>query len=72
MSTDDRPWPGRGSTSHGPMSNEVYDAHEAVSPDLVATELGLEMTWPGPLPRLPSPLAEAAAEYGGWRPWSGT
>jgi uncharacterized phage-associated protein len=59
--------------THGPTSNEVYEAVESLGPDLVSTELGLEMTRPGPPPRLPGPaaarLAEAAAEYGGWKPW---
>ena len=59
--------------THGPASNEVYDALEALNPDLVETEWGLEMTWPGPPPQLPQPvaarLAEAASRYGGWKPW---
>jgi uncharacterized phage-associated protein len=57
----------------GPTSDEVYEAIESLDPDLVSTELGLEMTWPGPPPRLPEPaaarLAEVAAKYGGWKPW---
>jgi len=59
--------------SEGPASDEVYDALEALNPDLVAAELGLEVTWPGPLPQLPQPaaarLAEVLAAYEGWRPW---
>ncbi|MFZ8810399.1 MAG: hypothetical protein ACO2PN_20120, partial [Pyrobaculum sp.] len=36
--------------THGPVSDEVYDALNALSPDLISTELGLMMTWPGPPP----------------------
>jgi uncharacterized phage-associated protein len=59
--------------THGPTSNEVYDALEALDPDLVETEWGLEMTWPGPPPQLPQPvaarLAGAVSKYGDWEPW---
>ena len=59
--------------THGPVSDEVYDALNALSPDLISTELGLMMTWPGPPPHLPEPVAarldEVAAKYGGWKPW---
>jgi uncharacterized phage-associated protein len=60
--------------THGPVSDEVYDALNALDPDLVSTEFGLMMTWPGPLPTsLPKPVAarldEVAAKYGGWKPW---
>jgi uncharacterized phage-associated protein len=59
--------------THGPVSDEVYDALEALGPDPVSTEFGLMLTWPGPLPHLPEPaaarLAEVAAKYGGWKPW---
>jgi uncharacterized phage-associated protein len=59
--------------THGPTSDEVYDALDALDPDLVSTELGLMMTWPGPPPDLPKPVAarldEVVAKYGGWKPW---
>jgi uncharacterized phage-associated protein len=57
----------------GPVSDEVYDALEVLDPDFVSTELGLMITWSGPLPHLPKPVAarldEVAAKYGGWKPW---
>jgi uncharacterized phage-associated protein len=59
--------------AHGPVSGEVYDALDVLSPDLVSTELGLLMTWPGPPPDLPKPVAarldEVVAKYGNWKPW---
>jgi hypothetical protein len=59
--------------SHGPMSNEVYDVLESGDFDLVSGELGLELCYAGPAPRLPKPVAarlsDATARYGGWRPW---
>ncbi len=59
--------------THGPVSEEVQDALEALDPDFVSTELGLMMTWPGPVPRLPEPVAarldEVVEKYGGWKPW---
>jgi uncharacterized phage-associated protein len=59
--------------TNGPTSNKVYDALDALDPDLVSTEFGLMLTWPGPLPHLPKPVAarldEVATKYGGWKPW---
>ena len=57
--------------THGPTSNEVYDALEDF--DLVQGELGLELCYGGPAPQLPRPVAarlsDVAAKYGGWKPW---
>ena len=59
--------------AHGPVSDEVRDALDALDPDLVSTEFGPVMTWPGPLPHLPKPVAtrldEVVAKYGSWKPW---
>ncbi len=59
--------------THGPTSNEVYDALESVDFDLVQRELGVELCYGGPAPHLPQPaaarLSDVVAKYGGWKPW---
>jgi len=59
--------------THGPTSNEVHDVLESGDFDLVSGELGLELCYSGPAPQLPQPaaarLSDAAAKYGGWKPW---
>jgi uncharacterized phage-associated protein len=59
--------------SHGPASDEVYDALESDDFDVVSGELGLKWCYGGPAPQLPQPVAarlnDVVAKYGGWKPW---
>ncbi len=59
--------------TYGPMSDEVYEALESDDFDLVQRELGIEIVYAGPAPKLPQPVADrldkVVREYGMWKPW---
>jgi hypothetical protein len=59
--------------THELMSNEIHEVLESGDFDVVQGELGLETCYAGPAPQLPQPVAtrlsDAAAKYGGWKPW---